>query len=65
MVIGKGYVAYWTLQDIIKQNPVAVKAFEKAHGPGYVAVFVFDNSSGHSVYAPDALLTSNMNEREP
>ena len=33
-----------------------------SHGPNFEAVFVFDNSSGHSVYAPDALRTARMNK---
>ncbi|KAL1747152.1 hypothetical protein HDZ31DRAFT_80640 [Schizophyllum fasciatum] len=34
------------------------KAFEEAHGPGYIAVILVDNSQGHSTYAADA---SRMN----
>ena len=48
-----------------KVNP-SCRQFEKAHGPGYVAVFVFENSSGHSVYAPDALVVfSRLRCRAP
>jgi len=38
-----------------------IPAFEKAHGPGYQALFMVDNSQGHSAYSEDALLISWMN----
>jgi len=38
-----------------------ISAFEKAHGPGYQALIMVDNSQGHSAYAEDALLVSHMN----
>ena len=38
-----------------------IPAFEKAHGPGYQALFMVDNSQGHSAYSKDALLSSRMN----
>ena len=40
-----------------------IPAFEKAHGPGYQALIMVDNSQGHSAYGVDALLTSHMNLR--
>jgi hypothetical protein len=40
-----------------------IPAFERAHGPGYQALIMVDNSQGHSAYAVDALLTSRMNLR--
>jgi hypothetical protein len=40
-----------------------IPAFEKAHGAGYQALIMVDNSQGHSAYAKDALLTSRMNLR--
>jgi len=33
-----------------------VPAFKKAHGMGYQALFVIDNSQGHSAYLEDALV---------
>ncbi|KAG1717310.1 hypothetical protein EDB19DRAFT_1840448 [Suillus lakei] len=33
-----------------------IPTFECAHGPGYQALFLIDNSQGHSTYAKDALL---------
>lgn len=38
-----------------------IPAFENAHGPGYQALFMVDNSQGHSAYSEDALLVSRMN----
>jgi len=38
-----------------------IPTFEKLHGPGYQALFLIDNSQGHSAYAEDALLISKMN----
>ena len=40
-----------------------IPAFERAHGPGYQALIMVDNSQGHSAYSKDALLTSRMNLR--
>lgn len=40
-----------------------IPAFEAAHGPGYQALIMVDNSQGHSAYAENALLTSRMNLR--
>ena len=38
-----------------------IPAFEVAHGAGYQALFLIDNSQGHSAYSEDALLVSCMN----
>jgi len=38
-----------------------IPAFERAHGPGYQALIMVENSQGHSAYSVDALLTSRMN----
>ena len=38
-----------------------IPAFEKAHGPGYQALIMVDNSQGHSAYSEEALLVSRMN----
>lgn len=39
-----------------------ILAFEAAHGAGYQALFIIDNSQGHSAYAEDALhVGSRMN----
>ena len=33
----------------------------RLHGPGYQALIMVNNSQGHGIYAPDALLTHDMN----
>ena len=38
-----------------------IPAFKEAHGPGYQALFMVDNSQGHLAYSKDALLFSHMN----
>jgi hypothetical protein len=35
-----------------------IPAFEKALGAGYQALFVIDNSQGHSAYPKDTLVIS-------
>jgi hypothetical protein len=47
----------FTIQLVKKFIP----AFERAHGPGFQALVMVDNSQGHSAYATDALLTLRMN----
>ncbi|KIJ35022.1 hypothetical protein M422DRAFT_262760 [Sphaerobolus stellatus SS14] len=71
---GKNYDGYWNGELFVKQDYYSRKfyiklkerffpAFEKAHGPGYQALVMVDNSQGHAAYAVDALLTSRMNLR--
>ncbi|TFY70750.1 hypothetical protein EVG20_g2243, partial [Dentipellis fragilis] len=38
-----------------------IPAFEDAHGPGYQALFLIDNSQGHAAYAEDSLRATRMN----
>ncbi|KAG2153091.1 uncharacterized protein EDB93DRAFT_1239876 [Suillus bovinus] len=59
---GKNYDGYWTGELFVKQlKEKIIPAFENAHGPGYQALFMVDNSQGHSAYSEDALLVSRMN----
>ncbi|KAG1726480.1 hypothetical protein EDB19DRAFT_1897638 [Suillus lakei] len=59
---GKNHVGYWTGEHFIKQlHEKIIPAFEHAHGAGYQALFLIDNSQGHSAYAEDALLVWRMN----
>ncbi|KIJ39628.1 hypothetical protein M422DRAFT_174797 [Sphaerobolus stellatus SS14] len=61
---GKNYDGYWNGELFVKQlKERFFPAFEKAHGPGYQALVLVDNSQGHSAYAEDALLSSRMNMR--
>ena len=50
-------ISYQTNYLISKLIP----AFEEAHGPGYQALFLIDNSQGHSAYSENALLVCQMN----
>ncbi|KAG1781318.1 hypothetical protein EV702DRAFT_963062 [Suillus placidus] len=59
---GKNYDGYWTGELFVKQlKEKIIPAFENTHGPGYQALFMVDNSQGHSAYSEDALLVSCMN----
>ena len=42
-----------------------IPAFEAAHGAGYRALFLIDNSQGHSAYAEDALQVRNRMNIKP
>jgi hypothetical protein len=58
---GKNHDGYWTGEDVCKQlTEQAIPALEKQH-PNCQLLFIFDNSSGHASFAPDALLASRMN----
>ncbi|KAG1789801.1 uncharacterized protein HD556DRAFT_1433541 [Suillus plorans] len=69
---GKNYEGYWTGEHFVKQvyliicamlqlTEKIIPAFERVHGAGHQALFLIDNSQGHSAYSEDALLTSCMN----
>jgi hypothetical protein len=47
--------------DRIQLKEKIIPAFEVAHGAGYQALFLIDNSQGHSAYGEDALLILQMN----
>lgn len=53
------YVSNYTLKPQLQEK--IIPAFEETHGPGYQALFMIDNSQGHSAYSKDALLASRMN----
>ncbi|KAF7302158.1 hypothetical protein MIND_00782700 [Mycena indigotica] len=58
--VGHGW--YWNGERFVKQlKEKIIPAFEKAHGPRYQALFLIDNSQGHSAYSEDALLPQRMN----
>ncbi|KAF7308048.1 hypothetical protein MKEN_01167100 [Mycena kentingensis (nom. inval.)] len=62
MEYGKNYDGYWNGELFVKQlKEKIIPAFEAAHGPGYQALFLIDNSQGHSAYSEDALLAQRMN----
>ncbi|KIK82327.1 hypothetical protein PAXRUDRAFT_35590 [Paxillus rubicundulus Ve08.2h10] len=62
MEYGKNHKGHWTGEHFVNQlrNKI-IPAFEHAHGAGYQALFLVDNSQGHSAYAEDALVISRMN----
>lgn len=53
---------WWKGEHVIKQTlDVAIPIFETTFGPGYQALFLFDNATGHTAFAPDALRANVMN----
>ncbi|KAG1865569.1 hypothetical protein C8R48DRAFT_747672 [Suillus tomentosus] len=59
---GKNYEGYWTGEHFVKQlTEKIIPAFERVHSVGHQALFLINNSQGHSAYSEDALLTSRMN----
>ncbi|KAJ3845656.1 hypothetical protein EV368DRAFT_90334 [Lentinula lateritia] len=62
MEYGKNYDGYWNGELFIKQlKEKIIPTFEKLHGSNYQALFLINNSQGHSAYAVDALLANRMN----
>jgi hypothetical protein len=58
---GAGAEGYWMGEHVVKQlKEEAIAIFDILH-PGKQALFMFDNSSNHNVFAPDALLCGKMN----
>lgn len=52
-------------QRFMQMSEKIIPAFEAAHGAGYRALFLIDNSQGHSAYAEDALRVSNRMNIKP
>ena len=52
---------WWNAEKMVKQTEKAIATFNKAF-PGDIAVFAFDNSSGHACKAKDALVANRMNQ---
>lgn len=58
---GKNHDGYWDCEDLVSQTSLkAIPIFKILH-PESDALFVFDNSSGHLAYAPDALIANRLN----
>ncbi|EIW82983.1 hypothetical protein CONPUDRAFT_53085 [Coniophora puteana RWD-64-598 SS2] len=59
---GKNKDGFWNGERFVEQlkNKI-IPTFENYHGAGYQALFLIDNSQGHSAYAEDALLITWMN----
>jgi hypothetical protein len=67
--IGKNSEGYWTGADtVVQTRDVAIPMFECMF-PGKTGLFVFDNSSCHGIYAPDALdaaaMRANPSDTQP
>ena len=58
--IGLSAMYHWTNFHIQLKDKL-IPTFKAAHGPGYQAQFLIDNSQGHSTYGQDAPLVSCMN----
>jgi hypothetical protein len=56
----KGDDGWWNAEKMVEQTKKAIKIFNKAF-PDDIAVFAFDNSSGHACKAKDALVSARMN----
>jgi len=57
---GKGDDGWWNANKMVQQTQKAIRIFNQAF-PNDIAVFAFDNSSGHACKAPNALVTQRMN----
>eukprot|EP01034_Spumella_vulgaris_P044767 gene44767-55707_t len=58
---GANAEGYWTGEHVVAQlKQEAIAIFDILH-PGKQALFMFDNSSNHNVFAPDALKCSHLN----
>jgi hypothetical protein len=58
---GKNHDGYWDCEDLVAQTrDRAIPIFKILH-PECDALFVFDNSSGHLAFAPDALVANRLN----
>ncbi|RPB25935.1 hypothetical protein L211DRAFT_856557 [Terfezia boudieri ATCC MYA-4762] len=52
---------WWTGEKMVEYVVnITIPIFERAY-PGYQAIFLFDNTSNHAVFAPDALVVIDMN----
>lgn len=59
---GRSDDGWWNAEKMVIQAKKAIGIFNKAF-PGDVAVFAFDNSSGHACKGKDALVANRMNLR--
>ncbi len=60
---GKIEEGYWTGEHLLDQIVKKALPIRKTLYPGYELLFLFDNATSHSIYAPDALQVANMNKR--
>ena len=55
---------YWTNEDLVKQTKLKALPIFKILHPHSDALFMFDNSANHHVFAPDALVASRLNLKD-
>lgn len=60
---GTNRQGWWTIELMLEQTQKAMRIFEDSF-PGCVGVFMFDCSSAHEAFAPDALRASVMNKSD-
>ena len=60
---GKTEEGYWTGEHLLDQIVKKTLPIGKVFYPSYELLFLFDNATSHSIYAPDALQVANMNKR--
>ena len=57
---GNNNQGYWTGADLLKQVKNKVLPIAQAYYSGYSLLFLFNNTTSHSVYGQDALQVKNM-----
>ena len=60
---GKTEEGYWTGEHLLDQIVKKTLPIGKVFYPSYELLFLFDNATSHSIYAPDALQVAYMNKR--
>ncbi|CAM9321178.1 unnamed protein product, partial [Pylaiella littoralis] len=58
--VGVNFDGYWTCDDLCKQLKALFVVFELSREPGRQMFNIFDNSTGHAAYSPDALRAQNV-----
>ncbi|CAB1107932.1 unnamed protein product [Ectocarpus sp. CCAP 1310/34] len=58
--VGKNLDGYWDSNRLCVQLEAIFAAFEISREPGRQMLAVFDNSTGHNAYSPDALRAQNI-----
>lgn len=52
---------WWDGDDVYQQVIEVMRIFEYIHGPDAIGMFIFDNSTNHGKFTPDALYLSSGN----
>lgn len=59
-LLGLEHDGWWNNELMLEQTKRMIPIFEAQH-PGKQGLFLFDNSTGHNAFSPDALLAHKMN----